>query len=124
MGWLPLLVMTTKGRQSGLARHVVVEFRRHGSKYYLFSAWGERTDWYRNLLRHPRVTIQHGAHVFAADAQPVQNDAEALRALYLFTRNSKLYELVFAGMSSAQAADLNSLADVGAGIYPGAPGAK
>lgn len=112
LGWLPMLVVTTKGRQSGLARHVVVEFRRHGSKYYVFSAWGEQTDWYRNLLRHKRVTVQHGAHVFAAEAIPVQDNAEALRALYLFTRNSWLYERVFAGMSSAQAADLNSLADV------------
>ncbi len=112
LGWLPMLVMTTKGRRSGAPRHVMVEFRRHGSKYYVFSAWGERTDWYRNLLQHPRVTIQHGAHVFAADARPVQGDAEALRALYLFTRNSVLYERMFAGMSSAQAADLNSLADV------------
>lgn len=112
LGWLPMLVMTTKGRRSGLARHVMVEFRRHGSKYYVFSGWGERTDWYRNLLQHPRVTIQHGAHVFAAEAKPVQDNAEALRALYLFTRNSWLYERVFAGMSSAQAADLNSLADV------------
>ncbi|MCY3978552.1 MAG: nitroreductase family deazaflavin-dependent oxidoreductase [Chloroflexi bacterium] len=112
LGWLPMLVMTTKGRRSGLARHVMVEFRRHGSKYYVFSGWGERTDWYRNLLQHPRVTIQHGAHVLAAEAKPVQDNAEALRALYLFTRNSWLYERVFAGMSSAQAADLNSLADV------------
>ena len=112
LAWLPMLVMTTKGRRSGAARHVMVEFRRHGSKYYVFSAWGEQTDWYRNLLQHPRVTIQHGAHVFAADARPVQGNAEALRALYLFTRNSLLYERMFAGMSSAQAADLNSLADV------------
>ena len=112
LGWLPMLVMTTKGRRSGAPRHVMVEFRRHGSKYYVFSAWGERTDWYRNLLQHPRVTIQHGADVFSADARPVQGNAEALRALYLFTRNSRLYERMFAGMSSAQAADLNSLADV------------
>lgn len=112
LGWLPMLVMTTKGRRSGLARHVMVEFRRHGSKYYVFSGWGERTDWYRNLLQHPRVTIQRGAQVFSAEAKPVQDNAEALRALYLFTRNSWLYERVFAGMSSAQAADLNSLADV------------
>ena len=112
LGWLPMLVMTTKGRRSGAPRHVMVEFRRHGSKYYVFSAWGERTDWYRNLLAHPRVTIQHGAHVFSADAIPVQDDAEALRALYLFSRNSILYERLFAGINSANAADLNTLADV------------
>ena len=112
LGWLPMLVLTTKGRNSGLPRHVVVEFRRHGSKMYVFSAWGEATDWYQNLLEHPRVTIQQGAQIFAADALPVTDDAEALRALYLFTRNSQLYKRVFAGMNSTQAADLNSLADV------------
>ncbi len=112
LNWLPMLVMTTKGRRSGAPRHVMVEFRRHGSKYYVFSGWGERTDWYRNLLQNPRVTIQHGAHVFAADARPVEDKAEALRALYLFTRNSRLYELVFAGMSSARSADLSTLAEV------------
>lgn len=112
LGWLPMLVMTTKGRRSGAPRHVMVEFRRHGSKYYVFSAWGERTDWYRNLLAHPRVTIQHGAHVFSAEAAPVQDNAEALRALYLFSRNSILYERLFAGINSANAADLNTLADV------------
>lgn len=107
-----MLVMTTRGRRSGAPRHVMVEFRRHGSKYYVFSAWGERTDWYRNLLAYPRVTIQHGAHVFAAEAKPVRDNAEALRALYLFSRNSIVYERLFAGISSAQAADLNTLADV------------
>ncbi len=112
LAWLPMLVLTTEGRRSGAPHHVMVEFRRHGSKYYVFSAWGERTDWYRNLRQRPRVTIQHGSHIFAAEAQAVQDNAEALRALYLFTRNSRLYELVFAGLSSAQAADLNSLADV------------
>lgn len=112
LGWLPMLVMTTKGRRSGAPHHVMVEFRRHGSKYYVFSAWGERTDWHQNLLAHPRVTIQHGAHVFSADAKPVRDNAEALRALYLFSRNSILYERLFAGISSAQAADLNTLADV------------
>ena len=112
LGWLPLLVLTTMDQRSGRPRHTAVEYRRHGSKMYVFSAWGEARDWYQNLLKHPRVTIQQGAHIFAADAQPVSDNAEALRALYLFARNSLLYERLFAGMSSAQAADLNSLAEV------------
>ena len=112
LDWLPLLILTTRGRKSGLARHVVVEYRRHGSKYYIVSGWGADTDWYRNILQDSRVTIQHGAHIVDARAQQVDDPAEALRALYMFSRNSWIYEMLFARMSSARAADLNTLAEV------------
>lgn len=112
LNWLPLLILTTRGRKSGLARHVVVEYRRHGSKYYIVSGWGADTDWYRNIQGDNRVTIQHGEHIVDARAQPVEDPAEALRALYMFSRNSWIYETLFARMSSAQAADLNTLAEV------------
>ena len=112
MNWLPLLILTTKCRQSGRARHIVLEYRRHGSKYYAISGQGENADWFQNMLRHPKVTIQHGASVRAATAQPVSNPAEALGALYMFSRNSWVYERLFARMSSAQAGDLNNLAEV------------
>ena len=112
MKWLPLLALTTKGRNSGLPRHVALEYRRHGSKLYIVSAWGEQSDWYRNALQHPRVTAQIGDKIFAADAAPVEDPAEALRALYMYSRNSVIYETLFARMSSANAADLNTLAEV------------
>ena len=112
LNWLPLLILTTKGRTSGLPRHVAVEYRRHGSKYYIFSGWGTDTDWYRNILRDPAVTIQHGANTYDARAQRVEDPAEALRALYMFSRNSWIYETLFARMTSAQAADLNTLTEV------------
>ena len=112
LDWIPLLVLTTKGRTSGLPRHVVVEYRRHGSKYYIFSGWGAEADWYRNIQRDAQVTIQHGDRVFDARAQRVEDPAEALRALYMFSRNSWIYETLFARMASAQAADLNALTEV------------
>ena len=110
--WLPLLILTTEGRKSGMARHVVVEYRRHGSKYYIVSGWGKNTDWYKNVLQNPRVTIQLGSEVLDAKALPVDNPPEALSALYMFSRNSWIYETLFARMTSAQAADLSTLADV------------
>ena len=112
LNWLPLLILTTKGRKSGAPRHVVVEYRRHGSKYYVVSGWGAGTDWYRNIHQTPRVTLQHGGHIVDARAQRVEDPAEALRALYMFSRNSWIYETLFAQMTSAQAADLNTLAEV------------
>lgn len=112
LSWIPLLVMTTKGHRTDKPRYVVVEYRRHGSKYYIVSGWGEQTDWYQNLMHNPRVTIQHGGHVYDAVAHRVENPAEVLRSLYMFSRNSWIYETLFARMSSAQSADLSTLAEV------------
>ena len=112
--WLPLLALTTRDHETGEARHTVLEFRRHGSKLYIVSGLGEEADWVRDIAADPRVTAQHGAQVYAAKAARVDDSAEAMRALYAFSRNSPLYETLFARMSSANAADLNTLADVAA----------
>lgn len=112
LNWIPFMILTTSGRRSGQARHAVVEYRRHGSKYYVVSAWGENTQWYKNLLQNPHVTIQHGSHIYDAIAHKVENPAESLKALYMFSRNSLIYETLFARISSADSGDLDSLAEV------------
>jgi deazaflavin-dependent oxidoreductase (nitroreductase family) len=85
---LRLLILTTRGRKSGQPRHVAVEYRRHGSKIYMISGWGERPDWYQNLLADPLVTIQLGRHTLSALADKVTDPAEALRAVNLFRRDA------------------------------------
>lgn len=85
---LRLLILTTRGRKSGHARHVAVEYRRHGSKIYVISGWGERPDWYKNLLTDPLVTIQLGGQTLSALADKVTDPAEALRAVNLFRRDA------------------------------------
>ncbi len=114
LGWLPLLALTTRHCQTGAPRHTALEYRRHGSKLYLVCGLGEATDWYQDIVAEPGVTIQHGTKVYAARALRVADPAEALRALYAFSRNSWLYESLFARMSSANAADLNTLTEVAA----------
>ena len=81
-----LMVLTTRGRKSGQVRHVSVEYRRHGSRIYLISVWGERPDWYQNLLTDPLATVQLGGKVYSALADPVDDPAEAARVLHLFRR--------------------------------------
>jgi len=118
IGWGGLLrftsfmVLTTRGNKSGLPRHVVLEYRRHGSKVYAISGWGDRPHWVRNLLADPVVTLQMGGATRCAHAVMVENPAEALRALYMFQRTSRLYEAVLASMSSAESLDLRQLAEV------------
>lgn len=83
-----LMVLTTRGRKSGQARHVAIEYRRHGSKIYLISGWGDRPDWYQNLLADPLVTIQLGRSTLSALADKVTDPAESLRAVNLFRRDA------------------------------------
>jgi hypothetical protein len=109
MNWVPYLVLTTYDQKPV---YEVLEYRRHGTKYYIVAARGEQSSWYQNILQDPNVTIQHGSHVYGGMAQKVDNPAETLRALYMFSRNSWIYETLFARMSSAQSADLSTLAEV------------
>ena len=96
---LHILVLVTRGRKSGLPRFTPVEYRRHGSKIYLVSAWGAKTNWVQNLIEHPPVTVQLGQRTQAARAQLVTDPSEALRALYQFRRTAPVrYDTVLSYM--------------------------
>jgi deazaflavin-dependent oxidoreductase (nitroreductase family) len=63
--------LTVVGRRSGRPRDVVVEVVDRDparSRYVVFSAWGERSQWARNLLAHPEARVEVGARRFAARA--------------------------------------------------------
>jgi deazaflavin-dependent oxidoreductase (nitroreductase family) len=83
---LHLMVLTTRGRKSSQPRHTPIEYRRHGRKIYLVSAWGERPNWYQNVLTDPVVTVQLGTKTYSGRGYQVVDKAEALRALSLFRR--------------------------------------
>ncbi len=57
------MLLTHIGRKSGLPRQAVVEVMRHDSEsdtYYVASGFGERSHWFRNILKTPQVTIRVG----------------------------------------------------------------
>ncbi len=85
---LRLMILTTRGRKSGQPRHVAIEYRRHGSTIYVISGWGERPDWYQNLITDPLVTIQLGRETLSALADRVTDPAEAARAVHQFRRDA------------------------------------
>lgn len=86
LGLTSLMVLTTRGRKSGLPRYTALEYRRHGSKLYVVSGFGTRPNWYQNLVCDPNVTLKIGRQVYSARAYPVEDRSEALRALYMFRR--------------------------------------
>ncbi len=49
------------GRKSGQLRQAVVEvvsFNPETKAYVIASGFGEKADWYKNLIAHPEITIQ------------------------------------------------------------------
>jgi deazaflavin-dependent oxidoreductase (nitroreductase family) len=117
LGWLMqqigLMVLTTWGRKSGLPRHTAIEYRTHGSKVYVVSAWGRRPNWYRNLIEQPVVRIRMGRHRFSARASVVEDSGEALRVLYLFRKRAPvIYDAILAHLSEQDSVDVRTLPDV------------
>ncbi len=73
--WRCVLLLTTTGRTSGLPRTTGVSFLPVDTKYVIFSGWGIRSDWYRNVRANPDVVIQVGRRRIRATAQLVEDPA-------------------------------------------------
>ncbi|MBT2402559.1 nitroreductase family deazaflavin-dependent oxidoreductase [Streptomyces sp. ISL-87] len=67
------LLLTTRGRRSGLLRRTALAYVRDGEAYVLTAsnAGADRHPaWYLNLVAEPAVTLQVGAETFRATARP------------------------------------------------------
>jgi deazaflavin-dependent oxidoreductase (nitroreductase family) len=108
-----IMVLTTRGRKSGVPRHTAIEYRAHGSKTYIVSAWGERPNWYQNLVENPIVSLRQGQRRLVARAEVIEDRAEVLRALYLFRKTAPvIYDVVLARLSNENAVNRKNLPDV------------
>jgi deazaflavin-dependent oxidoreductase (nitroreductase family) len=80
-GSTPVLLLTTRGRKTGLARTNGLAYLDRGSHWAAAASWaGEPKDplWYRNLMAHPDVTIQIRDHVIPVRARRLEGDERAL----------------------------------------------
>jgi len=68
-----VLLLTTRGRRTGNPHTIGLQYEWIDGKYYVGSADGERSDWYRNLNANPNVSVQVGAHRFEANAEVVSD---------------------------------------------------
>ncbi|GAA2719249.1 nitroreductase family deazaflavin-dependent oxidoreductase [Actinocorallia aurantiaca] len=69
---LPTLLLTTRGRKSGLLRRTALIYGRDGDRHLLVASNGgadEHPSWYLNLAADPDVAVQVGAEKFAARAR-------------------------------------------------------
>lgn len=75
LGWIfgkRFLLLTHTGRSSGLPRQVVLEIVRYDNRdgsCIVASGWGEKSDWFQNVQKTPRVELQVGSRRIAAIAE-------------------------------------------------------
>lgn len=69
---MPTLLLTTRGRKSGLLRRTALIYGRDGDRHLLVASNGgsaQHPAWYLNLTAHPDVTVQVGGDTFGARAR-------------------------------------------------------
>jgi deazaflavin-dependent oxidoreductase (nitroreductase family) len=73
--WRPgvfTLLLTTRGRRSGLLRRTALIYGRDGDHYVVVASVGgsaKHPAWYLNLTEHPEVEVQVGPERFTARAR-------------------------------------------------------
>lgn len=80
LGWLlghRFLQLTHTGRKSGLPRQTVLEvvrYERDTGNYYVAVGFGRHSDWYKNILADPNVTVRSAGKQTRAVAVPLSPD--------------------------------------------------
>lgn len=113
----PIFILATRGHRTGRTRHTPLEYRQHGSKFYIISAWGQRANWVQNLLSYPMATVQQGSRRIAVRARLVDNNGEALRALHLFRRSAPAtFDSIIARISGEREVNVKRLPDISSNV--------
>ena len=72
--------LTTTGRVTGKPHEIEIWFGLVGNTCYLLSGGRDKSDWVKNLLKNPSVTVRIGKQTFQATARIVKDEEEAMNA--------------------------------------------
>ena len=64
--------LTTRGRVTGKPHEIEIWFIVHEDAVYLMSGGMDKSDWVKNLLKEPLVTLHIAGQTFAALASPLK----------------------------------------------------
>jgi deazaflavin-dependent oxidoreductase (nitroreductase family) len=85
--------LTTRGRRTGLPREVEIWFGLDGRTAYMLSGGRDRSDWVRNILADPVVTVRIADSEFAGQGRAVEagTGEDALARRLLLDKYSRSY---------------------------------
>ena len=75
--------LTTTGRKSGLRRQIEIWFGINGNSLYLLSGGGNQSQWVKNLLANPNVTVRIAEHTFNGVTRIVSEEKEETTARHM-----------------------------------------
>ena len=64
--------LTTRGRVTGKPHKIEIWFIVHEDAVYLMSGGMDKSDWVKNLLKEPMVTLRISGQTFSALASPLK----------------------------------------------------
>ena len=65
-----VLLLTTIGRNSGKPRVTPLQYEEIDGDIYVASARGTKSDWYRNIVNNPKVSVRVRSQQFEGKAEP------------------------------------------------------
>jgi deazaflavin-dependent oxidoreductase (nitroreductase family) len=74
------ITLSVTGRKSGRTISIPVWFVFEGDKFYLLPVHGSDTEWYKNVLKNPKIRIEAGGAEAEVQAFPV-TDATQVKAV-------------------------------------------
>lgn len=83
--------LTTTGRVSGRPHEIEIWFGVQDSTVYFLSG-SHRSDWVKNLLKTPAVSVRIAKHTFTGTARLVKDKDEDSRARYLLAEKYQEWE--------------------------------
>ena len=84
--------LTTKGRVSGRPHEIEIWFGNKNNSFYLLSGGGYDSDWVKNLLKDPNVTVRIAKHIFIGKARIVEDEKEETTARYILAEKYQEWE--------------------------------
>jgi deazaflavin-dependent oxidoreductase (nitroreductase family) len=102
LGWLlghQFLVLTHVGRRTGRVHQTVLKVLHHDpstGESIVASAWGEQTDWYRNIQARPALAVQIAGARFVPRQRVVPPD-EALAVFRDWIRRQRWFARLMLG---------------------------
>ena len=83
--------LTTTGRVSGRPHEIEIWFGAQHKTIFLLSG-SQSSDWVKNLLKDPAVTVRIAKHTFTGTARLVSDKDEDLTARYLVAEKYQEWE--------------------------------
>ena len=84
--------LATTGRVTSKPHEIEIWFVIHANTLYLLSGGKYESDWVKNLLKNPSVTVRIAKHTFAGKARIVTDEKEDIKARTMLAEKYQEWE--------------------------------